>query len=153
MTLLFVTVQCTEASGRRSSCWPWPPGWWEGCCWSVACPSSAPGPTKSEEDSSSPRVSVGNGIWPGQGRCGRALPRVCGETGEEALLGWWGLWWGLRWLGVNDFPLSLPELNLYAQSSFSKTVLSPREAGALDIFFFFVPTLLRKAEKQSLLFQ
>lgn len=39
-------MQCTEASGRRSSYWPLLLAWWEDCCWCVVCPLSAPGPTK-----------------------------------------------------------------------------------------------------------
>lgn len=75
---------------------------------------------------------------------GRALLRACrGRGGSQ---GWgtggrWGLWWELCWLGVNDFPLPPLEGNLCAQSSFSKTVLSPREAGIWEKYFFVVVLL------------
>lgn len=44
------------------------------------------------------------------------------------------------------FP-SLPlEINLYAQSSFSKIVLRPKEAGVWEKYFFFFPMQRRGAE-------
>lgn len=81
LTSLFLPMQCTEASGRRSSCWPLLPRWWEGCCWCAACPSSALAPTRSEEGSSSPRVSCGNGIELGLEGSGCAQLQACRGRG------------------------------------------------------------------------
>lgn len=99
--------------------------------------------------------SCGNGIRLGRECSGHAPLRACRERGGSR--GWgaagcsWGLWWELHWLGVNDFLLPPLEINLYAQSSFNKIVLSPtpREAGVWEKYFFLFFPLLFYATQRS----